>query len=163
MRSLKLISHFTINQLHYEVHRCFVRVYFRVLHYVWKALGLKVRKKILTKREGQIVVGLKFWTLNAPRPFNSSTPYLLNFLTVHCCFRQSIIDVTNVKPLDSSMMFLVVRCWCHQHRTFWESISNLSQMSPTSEPSKLCCWNRSMQCPLLIFFSHLLFDWHLIS
>jgi hypothetical protein len=60
MRSLKLISHFTINQLHYEVHRCFVRVYFRVLHYVWKALGLKVRKKNLTKGKDKLLLGSNF-------------------------------------------------------------------------------------------------------
>jgi hypothetical protein len=142
MRSLKLISRFTINQLHYQVHKHFVEVLFLRGTLCLEGFRFESEKKNLIKREGQVIVGLKFWTSDVPPRPDSLTPYLWNLLIVHWRFKQSVADVTTVEPFNNSTMLLVVCCRPHQHRTSWKSIvvfDRLLPMSPTSEPPKLRC------------------------
>jgi hypothetical protein len=84
MISLKLISHITINQLHYQVHKPFVKVLFLNVTLCLEGFRFESEKKKYYKRERQVIVGLKFRTPNFPPP-NSSTPYLWNLLIVCWC------------------------------------------------------------------------------
>ncbi len=141
MRSLKLISHLTINQLHYQIHKPFVRVLFFNITLCLEGSRFENMKKNLTKKERQVIVGLKFRNPNAPPPPNSLTPCLWNLLIVHRRFKQSIVDITNVGPLDDLVVLLIVHPQRHQHHTSWGSIvafDSLSPMSPTPEPPKFC-------------------------
>jgi len=86
MKSLTLISHFTMNQLHYQIHRPFVNVLLLNVTLCLEGFKFESGKKNLTKREKQIIVGLKFQIPNVP-PLDSVTPCLWNLLIVHRCFR----------------------------------------------------------------------------
>jgi hypothetical protein len=70
-------------------------------------------KKNLTKKERQVIVGFKFQTLDVPLP-DSLTPYLWNLLIVHWCFRQFVVDITNVEPLNNLVVLLIVHHQLHQ-------------------------------------------------
>jgi hypothetical protein len=120
MKYLKLISHFTINQLHYQVHKPFVKVLFLSATLCLERFRFENEKKNLTKRERQVIVGLKFQTPDAPPPPDSLTPCLWTLLTIQKRFRQYVTNVTNItnfEPLDIMAVLLIVHCQRHQHQT----------------------------------------------
>jgi hypothetical protein len=86
MKSLTLISHFTINQLHYQIHRPSVSALFLSVTLCLEGFRFESGKKNLTKRDKQIIFGLKFQILDVPPP-NSLTPCLWNLLIVRRRFR----------------------------------------------------------------------------
>jgi hypothetical protein len=82
VRHLKLISHFTINQLHYQVHRPFVKVLFLNATLCLEGSRFDSEKKNHYKKERQVIIGFKFQTHDAALPPNSLTLCIWNLLAV---------------------------------------------------------------------------------